>query len=179
MSDPLATPAELVAFAETSLDTPRMELLLQLASGVVRRFTGQTLSEVLGDQVEYGPTDRLALFLPERPVLAVSAITVDGDAFTDFDWTRWGTLTRVDAGAWASGPIVVTYDHGYAADSDEMDAIRSVVLAAASRAFTLNERSASEALGSTVLESAGYSPEVFLTPGEKSLLWDLGAVPVG
>jgi hypothetical protein len=47
------------------------------------------------------------------------------------------------------------------------------------RALSLNERSASEALGSTLMESAGYSPELFLTPGEQMRLADFGMVLVG
>jgi hypothetical protein len=168
----------MVLYAETTLDTERMTLLLDLASGVIRRFTGQHLDLVEGDQVEFGPTTRTTLFLPERPVNAISEVTVDAVATDDFDWTRWGTIENVPSGEWSAGAIV-TYDHGYEPDSDELSAVKAVCLGMATRAFTLNERSASEALGPTLMESAGYAPEVFLTPGEKSILWDLGAVPVG
>ena len=34
-------------------------------------------------------------------------------------------------------------------------------------------------MGSTLMESAGYAPEVFLTEGEKWLLADYGKVLVG
>jgi hypothetical protein len=36
-----------------------------------------------------------------------------------------------------------------------------------------------ETLNQIVLESAGYAPEVFLTPGEKMQLADFGKVLVG
>ena len=64
----------------------------------------------------------------------------------------------------------MTYSHGYAETDPEFGVFRSICIESASRAFTLNERSASEAMGSTLMESAGYSPEVFLTQGEKEML---------
>lgn len=168
-----ATPAELAAFANATLDTPRMQALLDLASGVIRQFTGQTLSQVLGDQVEFGPRSSTILQLPEVPVTAVSDISVLTVTTTAYEWGRWGLIVGDDF--WTDG-AVVTYDHGYAAASEELESVKAVCMASASRAFTMNERSASEALGSTLMESAGYSPEVFLTPGERDTLMNLISV---
>ena len=87
-------------------------------------------------------------------------------------------MTGTTGEAWVYG-ATVTYTHGYAEMSDEFGVIRTICIEAASRAYTLNERSASEAMGSTLMESAGYSPEVFLTEGEKRALADLGKVGIG
>ena len=64
----------------------------------------------------------------------------------------------------------MTYSHGYAETTEEFKAIKSVCLSAAVRAFTMNRDGASTALGNTVMEAAGYGPEIFLTPGEKETL---------
>jgi hypothetical protein len=153
-----------------------MQALLDLASGVIRRYAHQTISEVLGDTVEFGPANHRTLFLPEIPVLNVTSVTVGVTAVTEVVWYRGGQL--IGETAWDDGAVVV-YDHGWAAGSDTIAAVKAVCLAAASRAFTMNERSASEVLGATLMETAGYAPEVFLTAGERELLNDLGAVPVG
>lgn len=171
-----ATPAELAAYANATLDTSRMQALLDYASGVIRRYANQTISEVLGDTVEFGPQNHATLFLPEVPVLNVTSVTVGLVAVTDIDWYRGGDVVGTEA--WEDGAVVV-YDHGWASTTDTFAAVKAVCLAAASRAFTMNERSASEVMGSTLMESAGYAPEVFLTGGEKELLHDLGPVPVG
>lgn len=171
-----ATPTELAAYANTPLDSTRMQSLLDLASGVIRVYARQTISEVLGDTVEFGPTERLTLFLPDDPILNVTSVTVLGDPVTAVTWYRDGRL--IGESLWSDGATVV-YDHGYEADSDIIAAVKSVCLASASRAFTMNERSSSEVLGATLMETAGYSPEVFLTAGEREILNDLGAVPVG
>jgi hypothetical protein len=159
-----------------ALDTPRMQALLDLASGRIRQFTNQTLSVVLGDQVEFGPRFSTLLVLPQVPVLAVSSITVDAVAVTDFNWFRWGNVFGTTD--WTEGAIV-TYDHGYLTTSDEYALVKGICIASATRAFTMNERSASEAFGSTLMETAGYSPEIFLTPGEQADLRDFDVVAVG
>jgi hypothetical protein len=143
---------------------------------VIRRYANSTISEVLGDTVEFGPAARYTLFLPEVPVLNVTSVTVAAVPVTEVTWYRYGAL--IGESIWDDGAVVV-YDHGWAADSDTIAAVKSVCLAASSRAFTMNERSASEVMGSTLMESAGYSPEVFLTAGERELLNDLSGVPVG
>jgi hypothetical protein len=180
VSDPFATAGELGQFIGNTepTDLARMQLFLDLASAEIRRFTAQTLSEVVGDVVIFPETDWDRLILPERPVTAITQILVSGVAFTNYRFTRAGIIFDLNESPWSSG-ATVTYNHGYAESTDDYKAIKNVCLAAASRAYTLNERSASEAMGSTVMESAGYAPEVFLTLGEKMLLADYGSVRVG
>lgn len=186
MSDPFATAAELSQFIGNPepTDLARMQMLIDLASAEVRRFTGQTLSQITADIVVLPASERTTLILPERPVTAISSVVVDGVAVlsTDYWFTRAGLLhsgtIAVEGVNWAYG-ATVTYDHGYAESTDTYTAIKSVCLEAASNAYTLNERSASEAMGSTVMESAGYAPAVFLTLSQQRQLADLGKVMVG
>lgn len=186
MSDPFATAGELSQFIGNPepTDLSRMQLFLDLASAAIRRLCGQTLSAVGADVVTLPGIDRSTLILPERPVTAISGVSAGGVAIlpTAYWFTRAGLLHSGTIAAegvdWSSG-ATVTYDHGYAETTDEYRAIKAVCLEVASRAYTLNERSASEAMGSTLMETAGYAPEVFLTPGEKMELADFGKVGVG
>lgn len=184
MADPFATAAEMAQFANMNLpdDLARMQMLLDAASAEIRGATGQVLSTVAADVVELGPTSARSLYLPERPVTEITLLEVSGDPVTAYSFTPYGQivhgLTPADY-SWENWPFgaTVTYDHGHAEDSSEYQRIKTLCIEVALRAFTMNERSASEVLGSTVMESAGYAPEIFLTPGERMSL--LGFAPVG
>mgnify|MGYP003519697123 CR=1 FL=1 len=185
MSDPFASASDLAEYINVGLpdDLSRMQALLRAASAVIRGYTGQVLSPVVNEQITVQPMYSLTtgqmlplpraygelIFLPQRPVTAISGITISGVAFTSFSFTSAGILYRTDGNAWTNA-AVVTYSHGWAETTDEYQTIKNICIEAAARAYTMNERSASEVLGSTVLESAGYSPEVFLTEGEKMQL---------
>jgi len=180
VSDPFATAAELSQFIGNPepTDLARMQLFLDLASAEIRRFTAQTLSEVALDVVILPATDWDRLILPERPVTAVSSVLVGVSGYTNYRFSRAGIIYDLNEAPWTDG-ATVTYTHGYIESTDEYKAIKGTCLEAASRAYTLNERSASEAMGSTLMESSGYAPEVFLTVGEKMALSDFGSVRVG
>lgn len=183
MADPFSSAQDFAQYMGMTLptDLARMQMLLDLASAAVRRYCGQTLSPVDNDVVILEPIERDTLILPERPVTAVSSVlinTIPSVPTTNYRFTRAGLIHELSGAFWSDG-ATVTYNHGYTESTDEYKAIKSVCLSAASRAYTLNERSASEFLGSTLAESAGYSPEVFLTPGEKMQLADFGKVAVG
>jgi hypothetical protein len=184
MSDPFATATELCEWIGLAVpsDLARLQSILGSASAVIRRYCDQRLSEVANDQVTLPPVSGSTLILPERPVTAVTSVLVNSAPVTDYWFTSTGLLHRgsmvVPGSAWVYG-ATVTYSHGYAEFTDGFMAIKTICMEAASRAYTLNERSASEAMGSTLMESAGYSPEVFLTEGEKRQLADLGKVGIG
>ena len=192
MSDPFASASELSELIGQDMpaDLARMQLFLSLASAEVRRHTGQTLSVVTGDVVVLLPEpERTTLILPQRPVTAITSVVANGvtlSASTDYYFTRSGLLhsgTMAVAGTYWTYGATVTYTHGYAETTDEYQAIKKIVLEAASNGYTMNERSQSEVLGGlgggTVLESAGYAPAVFLTPAHMRDLADFGKVYVG
>lgn len=176
-----ATAAELTTFLGGEVvNTTRATQVLELASALIRRTcNGQVLEEVAGAQEEFdGEDDLFTIFLTQRPVTAVSSVTVDAVAFTAFVWTRWGSLTRTDEGAWTEGPVLVTYDHGYAPSADEFLAAKSICLEATARAVT-KETSEFGTFGEGIPEARGWTPHLFLTLEEQARLLDFGAVPVG
>jgi hypothetical protein len=184
LAGPFATASEFCEWTGMAVpsDLSRLQALLESASALIRGETGQVLSKVTGDvlvvQPEFdavfgrrNPPPRAigdVIYLPERPVTAVT-MTVQAVSFTAFAFTLDGVVYRTD-GHWWDYPATITYDHGYAETSEAFRQVRAICIEAAARAFTLNERSASEAMGSTLMESAGYAPEVFLTEGERRSL---------
>lgn len=178
MADPFATAGELAQFiglAEPS-DLARWQQHLASASALIRRFCGQQLSQVEDDQITMVPSYSVNLFLPERPATAV-AVTEDAVAVTNFTLVESsGVLIRETL--WDE-EVVVTYDHGYAEFSPEYESLKAICLEVAARMVTMNERSASEVLGSSLLESAGYSPAAFLDQAQQWQLAGFGMAGVG
>jgi hypothetical protein len=145
---------------------------------MIRGECDQVLSEVLGAQESHGPTTLDRVFLSQRPVTAVSSVTVDGTLLDDFTWTRWGTLMRSDGGVWLGDLTEVVYDHGYADDSDEMADIKAICIKAAIRALS-KETGDFATFSEDIVEARGFVPQVFLTNDEKARLRRFGPVPVG
>lgn len=137
--EPLATPADLAAFTQRD-DIPEATstLALKVASGVVRRFTRQAISLVTGDSVDLAPRPG-PLTLPQRPVVAVTSVAIDGAAVTD--WTLRGSQLHRGFG-WPHWATVV-YDHGYA---DVPDDILGIVLDLAGKSVSNPEMLRSEGI---------------------------------
>lgn len=144
-------------------DAISADMAVAAASDAIRSYTRQHLSLVTGDTVildaiatvssgigagygsasvggsspgygSYGFVQTLQL--PEAPVVAVSAISIDGTALgsSDYYWNASGLLWRPYGFVWGyqSHAVVVTYDHGF--DPVPQD-IRGVCLSAAARLF--------------------------------------------
>lgn len=110
------------------------ELALEMASTAIRAWTRQTIDLVEDDTIVFAGVWDTDLTLPERPVIEVTEVTVDGTAVTDWELVGWSL--RREWGGWG-GPAVlisVTYTHGY----ESVPAwARSVCLQAAAR-FVIN-----------------------------------------
>jgi hypothetical protein len=153
---------ELAAFLRRDIDVgdPSAQLYVELATGMVRRVTGQTIEKVEGDTVKLDGVTRRLVFLPQIPVLAVSsvAITTNGTAtdlveVDDFDWSPNGELRRLPEWTlWHADRqgIVVTYDHGYDPLPED---IRMVTLQLAARLWANPSGQSSER---TLNYSANY-----------------------
>lgn len=124
MANPaLATVQQLEARLGHTVDAARATALLEDASAVVRGYTGQHFSRVVGDVVTL-PVTRGMLTLPQRPADKPTAIAnIDGSAIPASAWW-WGGIGVVEFGSpsWiANGPtrtgsprtVTVTYSHGY------------------------------------------------------------------
>lgn len=119
----LATVAQLEARLGHAVDAIRATALLEDASAVIRGYTGQHFSRVVGDVVTL-PVTRGLLVLPQRPADKPTAIAnIDGVAIPASAW-YWGGVGVVEFGSpsWvANGPsrtgsprtVMVTYSHGY------------------------------------------------------------------
>lgn len=124
-----ATAADLAELLGETFDatrTAQANAALELASATIQGWTRQTIELVAGDTVTLRGTWDEELVLPQRPVVAVTAVSVDGTALTADDWRLWGSsLVRVGYGNWA-GPdvaVAVTYSHGWAVIPDVIRAV--------------------------------------------------------
>lgn len=78
---PLASQADVEATLGrplTTLEATYITRLLELASGIVRRYTRQTISAVTSDIITLPGNWGQTLTLPERPVTAVTSVTING-----------------------------------------------------------------------------------------------------
>lgn len=86
MADQLATTADLAAALQiniSDLNSTTATLLLETATAVVQEATGgQRLVQVVGDVMPIMGTTDSWLPLPQLPVTAVTAVTLDGTALT-------------------------------------------------------------------------------------------------
>jgi hypothetical protein len=102
-------------------------LLLQLASALIKSHTGQQFDRAT-ETVALTANDSDLLELPQRPVTAVSSVSVDTAALTpttDFVFDADGSLWRVGTN-WTSpyrNTVAVTYTHGYAVDGQGITAV--------------------------------------------------------
>lgn len=147
MADRLATVGDLDPLPGGATEAQAL-IHLAAATAVVQEAAGQRIARVLGDTATFiGSTDSWA-DLPQRPVTAVTAVTLDGDTLTE-GTSGSGPLTyrvigsRLWRGAgWqvrAGEPsvIAVTYDHGYADGDQGIEFARAAVIGLAKRGLTV------------------------------------------
>lgn len=170
-----ATVADLATMLGRDLnDTEQLQadFLLQAATSAIRTYTGQTISKVIGDVVTLDPAGGV-LYLPQIPVQAVSALTVDGVALvpaTDVVFYDYGLVYRKSGASWGTtrGSVVVTYTHGY--DTVPID-IKLVCLQRAARTLDNPVEARQETIGSySVTHSVGEGGQAEFTQGEKTIL---------
>ncbi len=164
-----ATVSELEAWMGTTGLGARGTSMLAHSSALIRGYTGQDLEATPGRQEEYAADLRTVITLTQTPVTAVTSVTIDAVSFTDFQWTRWGMLTKNDGWWWDNGPIVVTYDSGYAVGSDEMLQIKQITLEVAARALD-PQGTPFETYGAEAAEGRGMAASLFLTEQERQQL---------
>lgn len=140
-ADILATKEELASFMQdNAMDCSTAELILALATGEVQSATLQRLVAVADDEITLMGTTDSWLSLPERPVNAVSSVTIDGTALTaGTGYKRFGARLWRRAG-WAScwgepSEIGVVYSHGLAVGDQALQPARAGVLALGRMAY--------------------------------------------
>lgn len=146
MADQLATPADLASLLQQDVDTATATLLIEVATAVVQGVTGQRIVQVVGDVAvldldEYD--GGLYLDLPERPVTAVTAVSIGATAITDYStqlrrnrlWRAYGWRSTLVAYPDQPSQATVTYTHGYAAGHQRLQLARGAVLQLAAAVY--------------------------------------------
>lgn len=135
-----ATVAELALYLQrtfTPTQDAQGQLALDLATGLIQGHTRQRLERVVNDSVRLRDTyGGDTLTLPERPVISVASVTVDGTALVLDDGYAWdGSDVLVRLGDWwANGKVIqVVYTHGFSPIPVD---VKNVCLRAAARSFT-------------------------------------------
>jgi hypothetical protein len=173
----LASPEDLASLLQSSdVDRATAELLLQCATAVVQQAAGgQRIVQVVNDQVDlYLDADDCGqwLVLPQRPVTAISAVSIGALAVTD--WT--GQLSRARLFrpyGWRStligfanqpNTVSVTYTHGYATGDQRLQLARSAVLALASQGYSNPTGAVREQIDDYAVQYAGMASQMEATP---------------
>lgn len=142
MADQLATALDLAALLQQDLDASTATLLVEIGTAVVQATVGQRIVQVVDDvavldldEHDGGPW----LYLPERPVTAVSAVLVGSTPVT----APVGYTTQLSRGrlwrstGWRStllayydqpSTVTVTNTHGYAPGHQKLQLGRGAVL---------------------------------------------------
>lgn len=172
MTAPFISQADLGNILQRTPEPTSWAIAIDAACEMVRQHAGQHLNYEQDDTVVLEGCPEEYLWLPERPVIDVSAVSVDYRGITQsiavgsLQWTRRGKLyNRLapgvvlnastpwdEVGTWGdpTALISVTYSHGYAPTEDAVTAevermpsdLRRVAAAIASR---LLERTSEEA----------------------------------
>ncbi|TDH48887.1 hypothetical protein E2F47_22235 [Mycobacterium eburneum] len=136
--EPFFTPTDLANRLQIdpgTINTGTAELLAQLASDAVRDDLRQQIDYIQDDEITLWGDNGEILLLPQRPVTAVSAVSLAGQDLVPvqvnstttmlmYDWRPDGSLRRIVYGGsfyagelfykWPLGVAVqVTYSHGY------------------------------------------------------------------
>lgn len=147
MADMLLTTDELATYLQADVDSAAAALAIQLATGRVQAAAGQRLVAVTGDAFELDGSRDPYLKLPERPVNAVTAVTIDGLPVTDYTtygrtgrlwrYCGWRGLTITTASAIPPlSKVAGIYDHGYQPGDQRLQLARAVALQLAGAAMS-------------------------------------------
>lgn len=182
----LATPAELGLYLEETIadDDARALLLLDVAEGEVRTYTGNGFALVTDDEQILDGRGTAVLLLPRIPVTAVSEVVelahpanpadavlvAPGASVGAYEWNEDGILRRIDGGVFYRRfrGYRVTYDHGLAPEL--LAGVKAVVLRVAARAFENPDGTRQEALGRYSYTLAGDQAGVGLYDADRKEL---------
>lgn len=100
------------------------EAALDRATAEVQDMTHQLFEFVEDDvqQIHVDRADICRLNLPQRPVLDIASIKVDGVTVSGYRFNRYGKVTWPGGNFWGSygDAVEVTYTHGYALSEDDI-----------------------------------------------------------
>lgn len=149
-------------------DHIRAASLLEMASGLVQDAACQRIELVEDDELSMPGTNSDRITLPERPVVSIASITIDGRELTeDTDWYLKGdTIYRFTSRwvgdwcgrgfGWPRQPIVITYTHGYA-EHDVPSLVKTITLEAVQRVWDNPGGLIAERVGDTEVTFSSYN----------------------
>lgn len=177
MADQLATVADLASLLQQDIDTATGTLLIECATAVVQQACGgQRIVQVVGDTATLAGYTGSWLDLPQIPVTAVIAVTLDGTALTlntDYKvfgnrlWRRqgwqanygWPWESEGIGSPWYNyappsltwpfqepSTVAVVNTHGYAPGSQDLQLGRQAVLSLTASVYTNPSGAKSEAI---------------------------------
>lgn len=170
----------------TEEEQTRAAVLLADASGVIRDETSQTIDLVTDDTYERAGTTDARIPLPQRPVVVVASVAIDGTEISDWylagsELVR-GTRPSVEQladGDWAGSSygfgseartLTIVYTHGYAAVPQT---VRSIAIEMAVRVWVNPGSVVQETIAGTGSTYAPYSAPprgLMLTDSERAAL---------
>lgn len=167
----------------TADEDSRAAALLTDASGVIRDETSQTIDLVTDDEYERPGTSDQRIVLPQRPVVSVASVSIDGTEISDWylvgnELVRGtGTLLSPDGletGSRGFGSetqtLTIVYTHGYATIPQTL---KTIALEMAVRVFVNPGSLIQEGIAGTQSTFAPYSDPprgLMLTNSEKAAL---------
>lgn len=165
----------------TDAQRERAEAALRIATTRIQAEARQHFFLVEDDVVELHPQFGRAyeISLPERPVVAVGALTIDGSTIASYEVTRWGRVRATVGDLLTPFPVAnrdprkpalvtVTYTHGYA-DGEIPQELQDICLVVATRLLANPEGFTQEGMGQ-YQASYGDAAGVTLTQDEIRLL---------
>jgi hypothetical protein len=137
--DQLATVADLQSLLGYTVDTDKATVLIECATAVVQAVAQQRIVQVVDDvqTIDLDEHDEgLYLYLPERPVTAVSAAVIGATPVTDYTqqltrnrlWRAYGWRSTLIRYVPQPSQVTITYTHGYPAGHQRLQLARSAVL---------------------------------------------------
>lgn len=150
MADQLASPSDLASLLQSDLDLSTATLLVEIGTAVVQATAGQRIVQVVGDVLELDLDEHdnsRYLYLPERPVTAVSAVSIGATSLTaGIDYTVQKSRARIwRSSGWRSAllgyydqpsTVTVTCTHGYPAGNQRLQLGRGAVLGLIKSAYS-------------------------------------------
>ena len=142
-----ATIEDIEDFLQVSIESPHhifsATRALEEATAAIRNWCRQFISVVDDEEITIDTYGGTRIFLPELPVMSVSAVIENGITLTpgdDYALGQHGILHRIGR-AWPVGiqTVTITYSHGYDPIPDDVIAIAT---RASSRAYQAGLRAA-------------------------------------
>ena len=150
-----ATAGDLATYLQRDFsaeDTATAELLLDIATANIRTAAGNQIISFVPDDTYTVRTTAPFIVLPQRPVVSVSAVTLDANAVTTYTWDGDEFIA-----ATGRGLVTVTYSHGHDPIPDD---IKGLCLDIAARGFLTPHGVNQTSLGSF---SESYDRQVAMT----------------